>query len=216
LGRYLLLALLLTALCGGTWFERAILFRGAADLWVVSDLISPADAAVVLGGGLHLRFVAADLYAKGPVHKILISQAEDGRTVRIGAAPGNTELTLNVLRKLGVPDGAIALFGDKSKNTMEEAVALRDWIERYPTSALIVPTEVFFAGRARWILHREFSGTAVRVEVPSYDPRSADTLEQNGGRLRTELSRFKRKYSSISIIARSTERTRRGSAVMTG
>src|SRR5258708_6351146 len=34
------------------WAERVLLFRGAAELWIVSDAVSSADAAVVLGGGL--------------------------------------------------------------------------------------------------------------------------------------------------------------------
>ena len=55
------------------------MLQGVADLWVVSDPITRADAAVVLGGGADLRpFVAADLYAKGLVHKILVSQVQDG------------------------------------------------------------------------------------------------------------------------------------------
>jgi hypothetical protein len=33
------------------WVEREPLLRGAAELWIVSDAVSPADAAVVLGGG---------------------------------------------------------------------------------------------------------------------------------------------------------------------
>jgi hypothetical protein len=171
LRRYLVFALVLSALGAGMWLERVALLRGAADLWVVSDQITPADAVVVLGGGIEMRpFVAADLYAKGLVYKILLSQEEDGHSISIGVVPGNTERTLMVLRKLGVPDSAIELFGNENKNTYDEAVALRGWSERHATSALIIPVEVFFARRARWILQREFSGTAVRIEVPSFDP----------------------------------------------
>lgn len=48
--------------CAGAWIVRETLLRGAADLWVVSDQITPADAVVVLAGGEDLRpFVAADL-----------------------------------------------------------------------------------------------------------------------------------------------------------
>ncbi len=35
---------------------------------------------------------------------------------------------------------------------------------------LIIPTEIFAARRVRWMFRREFSGTAVRIEVPSFDP----------------------------------------------
>jgi hypothetical protein len=171
LRRYLVFALVLSALGAGMWLERVALLRGAADVWVVSDQITPADAVVVLGGGIESRpFVAADFCAKGLVHKILLSQEEDGRSISIGAVPGNTERTLRVLRKLGVPDSAIELFGNGNKNTHDEAVALKGWSERHATSALIVPAEAFFTRRVSWIFQREFSGTAVRIEVQSFDP----------------------------------------------
>ena len=95
LRRYRILALLLAALGAGAWFERIALLQGAADLWVVSDPITPADAVVVLGGGADVRpFVAADLYAKGLVHKILVSKVEDKRSGKIGVVPNHNELNI--------------------------------------------------------------------------------------------------------------------------
>jgi hypothetical protein len=56
------------------WFKREALPRYAAEQWVLSDDIHPADAVVVLGGGLDTRpFAAADDYRNGLAHKILIS-----------------------------------------------------------------------------------------------------------------------------------------------
>jgi GrpB-like predicted nucleotidyltransferase (UPF0157 family) len=109
------------------------------------DLISPADAVVVRGGGYDVRpFVAADLYKKGLAHKVLVSQVEGDGPTKIRTLP-NGELNVKLVRKLGVPDSAIEIFGKGSKNTWDEAVALRDWTKQHPTSALIIPTEVFFA-----------------------------------------------------------------------
>jgi uncharacterized SAM-binding protein YcdF (DUF218 family) len=153
------------------WFKRAAVLQGAADLWVVSDPITRADAAVVLGGGADIRpFVAADLYAKGLVHKILVSQVEDSPPSKLGVVLNHTEFNVRILRRVGVPDSAIELFGHGSQNTWEEALAIREWTKQHPVSALIVPTEVFFARRARWVFQRSFSGTGIRIEVPSYDP----------------------------------------------
>ena len=84
-----------------------------ADLWIVSDKVTHADAAVVLGGGLEVRpFAAADLYRKGLVNKVLISQVEEDRVASIGVVPGHTEINRQVLLKLGVPADAIETFGD--------------------------------------------------------------------------------------------------------
>jgi uncharacterized SAM-binding protein YcdF (DUF218 family) len=168
LRRYIALALLLTALGAGAWLGKGALLQGAADLWVVSDPITPADAVVVLGGGYDVRpVVAADLYERGLVHKVMVSQAAD--------ADGNSDTALNVkiLGKLGVPGSAIEFFGVGSQNTEDEAVALKDWTKQHRTSALIIPVEVFFARRARWVFQHEFSGTGVRIEVPSFDPPHA-------------------------------------------
>jgi len=171
LRRYLLFVILLVLLGATAWFERTFLLQGAADLWIVSDPITPADAVVVLGGGADIRpLVAGDLYAKGIVHKILLSQVEQDCSDKIGVALNHTELNLSILRKLGVPDSAIELFGSGSKNTWDEVVALRDWTKMHTTSVLIVPAEVFFARRLRWVLQHEFLETGVRIQVPSFDP----------------------------------------------
>jgi hypothetical protein len=99
-----------------------------------------------------------------------VSQVDDGPPVNIGAAPGTTEITLRILRKLGVPDNAIELLGNKNKTTWDETVALKGWAKSHAILALIVPTEVFSARRTRWILQHEFSDTNIHIEVPSFDP----------------------------------------------
>src|SRR6516164_5614015 len=117
-------ALIVAALAGLAWAERAFLLRWAADLWIVSDPLTPADVAVVLGGGLNVRpFAAAELYNNGLVKKVLVSQVADGRAVAIGAGLGHTESKRQVLLKLGVPADAIETFGTANKNTKEEALA---------------------------------------------------------------------------------------------
>jgi hypothetical protein len=125
----------------------------------------------VLGGGIDVRpVVAADLYAKGLVKRILPSEADEGRSVNIGSVAGHTEANREVLLRLGVPESAIEKFGKANKNTREEAVSLKDWTDRNVVSVLIIPTEIFAARRVRWIFRREFAGRGVRVEVPSFDP----------------------------------------------
>lgn len=78
LRRCLAIVLTMAAVCAGAWIEREVLLRGAADLWIVSDPITSADAIVVLGGGIDMRpFVAADLYAKGLIKKVLLSKVKE-------------------------------------------------------------------------------------------------------------------------------------------
>ncbi len=169
--RFLTIALLLIGLGVVAWLEREALLQGSAELWIVSDPVTKGDAVVVLGGDTDLRpFVAADFYRKGLAGRILISQVAERRSVTIGELPAHTELNRTVLLNLGVPDSAIETFGSANRNTMEEALALRDWAERNGASVLIIPTDIFAARRVSWIFHREFSGKNVRIEVPSFEP----------------------------------------------
>jgi uncharacterized SAM-binding protein YcdF (DUF218 family) len=163
--------LAVAVLVAGVWFERAPLLRGAADLWIVSDPVTRSDVVAVLGGDVDVRpFVAAELYERGLVTKIVISQVAESRSSKIGVIPGHSELNRMVLLKLGVPEGAIGMFGKQNRSTRDEAVALRDWAEQREISRIIVPTEIFAARRVRWIFDREFAGSSVRLEIPSFEP----------------------------------------------
>jgi hypothetical protein len=153
--------------CAGVWLKQEPLLRGLTDLWIVSDPVTPADAVAVLGGGLEYRpFVAADLYNKGLVSRVLVSRVRGGH---LGASLGHTELNKKALLKLGVPDTAIEMFGTENRNTEDEVLALKDWAEQNAASVIIVPSEIFAARRVRWIFNRVFHGAAVRIEVPSFE-----------------------------------------------
>ena len=171
IGRSVAAILLLAALIAGVWLEGAPLLRGAADLWSVSDPITPADAVAVLGGDLDTRpFVAADLYKKGLVPKVLVSQVVEGRASAMGLIPGHSELNRIVLVKLGVPDTAIEMFGEANGSTKDEAVTLRAWADRHDVSRIIIPTESFSARRVRWIFDRLFAGSSVGIEIATIGP----------------------------------------------
>jgi DUF218 domain len=162
-----IIALLLGGFGAGAWLGREDLLRDLTDLWVVSDPVTRGDAVVVLGGGLEYRpFIAADMYKKGLVSKVLVSQVPEGH---VAALPGHTELNRKALLNLGVPDAAIQIFGTENRNTEDEVLALKDWAEQNAASVLIVPTEIFAARRVRWIFHRQFRGTSVRIEIPSFE-----------------------------------------------
>ena len=170
-GRLFGAMLLIAVVVVGVWLERAPLLRGAADLWIVSDPVTRSDVVAVLGGDVDVRpFVAAELYEKGLVTQVLISQVAESRSSKIGVIPGHSELNRLVLLKLGVPDGAIGMFGKQNRSTRDEAAALRDWADQHAISRIIVPTEIFAARRVRWIFNREFAGSSVRLEIPSFEP----------------------------------------------
>jgi uncharacterized SAM-binding protein YcdF (DUF218 family) len=175
--RLIAIILLLAVLVAGVWLQRALLLRGAANLWIVSDPVTKSDVVAVLGGDFEGRpFVAAELYKKGLVPKVLVSQVGETRAseiaIEIGATiPGHSELNRRVLLKLGVPDSAIEMFGQANRSTNDEALALRAWADRHGVSRIVIPTEIFAARRVRWIFNREFAGSSVRLAIASFEPR---------------------------------------------
>ena len=155
-GASLAVVVVVAALGTGAWVGREWLLLSAADLWIVSDPIGPADAVAVFGGGIADRpFAAANYYRQGLVKKVLVSN---------GVAMSGVAANEGVLLKLGVPANAIEIFGNALANTHQEVLALRGWAERNNACSIIVPTEIFSARRVRWMLHRAFpSKCAIRV-----------------------------------------------------
>jgi uncharacterized SAM-binding protein YcdF (DUF218 family) len=155
---------------GGIWLLRVPLLRGAADLWIVSDPVTRANAVAVLGGGLDVRpFAAAELYKQGLVTKILVSQVVESQVVVALGAPGHSELNRMLLLKLGIPEAAIEMFGHANRSTWDEATALKDWANQRGVSRLVIPAEIFFARRVRWIFNREFAGSGVQFKILTLD-----------------------------------------------
>jgi uncharacterized SAM-binding protein YcdF (DUF218 family) len=160
----------LGGLGGMAWLERVPLLRGAANLWIVSDEATHADAVVVLGGGLEERpFIAADLYHNGLAKTVLISQVAEGHAVEVGIVQGHTEANYQALLKLGVPAAAIETFGVANKNMNDEAVELRAWVDTHKVTAIIIPIEIFSSRRVYWIFHHKFFGLPTHIEVLAFD-----------------------------------------------
>jgi uncharacterized SAM-binding protein YcdF (DUF218 family) len=171
LGRTVLVLFVLAGiLLVAGWFERAPLLRAVAAAWIVSDKPGPADAAVVLGGGIEDRpFAAAEYYRAGLVKKVLVSNVRLGPAQRLGVLKSDTAATCDILSKLGVPPNDVETFGTDLTNTYQEAFALHLWVERAGARTLIVPTEIFSTRRVRWMLRRVF-GSGFAVYVPALDP----------------------------------------------
>jgi uncharacterized SAM-binding protein YcdF (DUF218 family) len=175
---------LVVVLGAGAWLGRDTLLRSAADLWIVSDPLAPADAVAVFGGGLEDRpFAAAAYYREGLVKKILLSNIRPSPAELLGVLQSHTDANRKVLVRLGVPEQAIESFGSNVSNTYEEALALREWAVRSGARSIIVPTEIFSARRVRWMLHRVFAGAAA-IRVPALAPldyRSDNWWKSEGG-----------------------------------
>jgi hypothetical protein len=129
LGRYAAVIFVLASVAVGGWLLREPVLVGAADLWIVSDSITRADAIVVLGGGVETRpYVAAELRRRGFADKILISHGSEERAAGTGDIALHSELNREKLLKLGVPVGSIETFGTQHHRRPElsEVAVSRD------------------------------------------------------------------------------------------
>jgi uncharacterized SAM-binding protein YcdF (DUF218 family) len=160
---------------GTAWLNRAVILRGAAEIWVISDPIENADAVAVLGGGVNTRpFAAADLYNAGKVKLVLVAAVKPSRIEDLRLMPSNSELARSVLIKLGVAPQAIIAVGHDVSNTYEEARAVREWARNNGATKIIIVTEMFSSRRVRWIFDRELAMIGVKAIIhtvadPDYD-----------------------------------------------
>jgi uncharacterized SAM-binding protein YcdF (DUF218 family) len=159
---------------GTMWANPALVLSGMARLWVVSDNLDPADAIVVLGGGLDLRpFAAAELYKGGLSRQVLVSNANTDQVreeVR-ELLPNHVDLNRELLVQNGVPPTAITVFGDHVRSTYEESRAVLDWAKSDGARSVIIPTDVFSARRVRWIFNHELGPAGIRVIVQAVAPQ---------------------------------------------
>jgi hypothetical protein len=152
------------------WTTRHTLFEQFAVLWTVSDPTDAADAAVILGGGVERRSkIAADLYNKGVVKHILISDVIDSSNAIVGGHSSDTAIGREILRRNEIPNDAVETFGSGNQNTQEEALALTEWSTRHSATSFIIPTEFLFARRVKLIFNRKLARRNARISVIAFE-----------------------------------------------
>ncbi len=166
---------LIALLIGVTWWQRAPLLKGAAKLWIVSETPTPADAIVILGGGIELRSLkAAELYHAGFANRILVMQPERTELNTLGLIVDQGELTIQLLKLKAVPENAIVLLEPEVTSTFEEAEALAGWSKANNAHRLLMATDIFHTRRARWILNRKLKEVGVEVKMIAVPQKKYD------------------------------------------
>lgn len=157
------------------WWQRAPLLRGVAHLYIVSDSPVPADAIVILGGGVELRTLkAAELYHARFANRVLVLQPERTELNSLGLVVDQAELTVELLRLKSIPEGAIVRIEQEVTSTVEEAEALAIWAKANQAKILIATTDLFHTRRARWILHRKLAALGVELKMIAVPQKKYD------------------------------------------
>ena len=168
----------LLALAAVLYAFRFPLMRGAAQAWIVGDPLLPADAVVVLGGGLDSRpFVAAEFHKRGLAPIVLLSAPEINPVAAMGLVKAEDVLAEEILHQLGVPKEAVQRFGGAMTSTRDEALAVRRWIEQHPVKRLIIPTDAFCTRRVRHIFREALDGLGTEINVVAIPNKRYDPLE---------------------------------------
>ena len=128
---------------------RAPILTVLTNLWVVDEAPVPADAVVVLGGGVNTRaFAAADLYNQGLAKKVLIPDILLEPIEKLGHKKSESQISKEVVLEKGVPETAIEFYGDQVASTYDEAVAVKEWSLKNEAETVLIPTQLF-----RFVLH---------------------------------------------------------------
>lgn len=158
--------LLAGAVLGLAFLLRAPLLRAGADFWIVNERATPADAIVVLGGGLESRpFAAAKLYHAGLAPRVLLMNVRTGPATELGILPAEVELTRKVLVAEGVAETNLTAIGNGVVNSFDEALAVRDWVRQTGARRLLIVTDLFHTRRVSWLYAKELAGLNVSTRV---------------------------------------------------
>ncbi len=159
-GSILIIAVIYTVGCGN------------AGRWLVKEkLPSRADALVILMGNFPERVLQAyDLYYDGRADRIVIVEESMGpyqnleeRGVRIET---NSEQAVRSLITLGVPVDSITLLAGDARSTLDEAVAVRDFLDhKHGADTLILVSSAAHMRRAALIFNRALRSQPVPVTI---------------------------------------------------
>lgn len=158
-----LLALLLLVLA----FHAPIL-TGIANYLIISDNLQPADAIFLLNSDVNTRpFRASELYKQGLAPVIIIARSENTPTVDMGLMPNDTDVSVGVMKKLGVPPEQITVLPIPGgvTSTFDEAEVLRQYIQAHPIHRIILVTSAFHTRRVRWIFEKTLAGLPIELEM---------------------------------------------------
>jgi uncharacterized SAM-binding protein YcdF (DUF218 family) len=150
---------------------RRPLMRATADLWIVDEPVTKADAVVVLGGGAQNRpFAAAQLVARGVTTNVLIAQTKPNSTDKLGLTAAESDLSRAVLLKQGVPPAFIHSLGTNVNSTFDEARAVRAWAIQHRPRVIAIPTDLFHTRRVNWLMEKQLRDLRVDVRVIAVNP----------------------------------------------
>ncbi|MGD2124594.1 MAG: YdcF family protein [Desulfobacteraceae bacterium] len=153
-----------------SYYHAPILTRLGRFL-IVEHPPQKSDLIVCLAGqNIERGLAAADSFEKGLAPRIFVAREEipDGYELLKQKGlqyPESRDLLVNALKGLGVPESAILVGDVPVKNTVEEAVQVRDLVKKKNYRSIILITSPTHSRRAWLIFRKVFGKKETRVLV---------------------------------------------------
>jgi hypothetical protein len=166
------LSILMLLVCA-TAFFHGLLFRSAAEILVVEEPRTAAQAVLLLGG--ESRFdEAANLHADGAKVILLISGSH-GRLERMGILPSPEDTTRRELLAREIPAEDLWFLSDEPVTTSTVGILLCDWLRLHPHWQVDVLCDRFSTRKWRLLLRRSADPHLVsRIHVIALPQRGFD------------------------------------------
>jgi uncharacterized SAM-binding protein YcdF (DUF218 family) len=162
-----------------------------------ADPLQTADAIFVLAGTRVERpLEAADLFREGYAPRIVLTRgASEQQAIRTAEGrgaivPGDADLTVALLRSLGVPSEAVLVAPALHDSTADEARTLRTLAGSEGWTRVIVVSSTYHLRRAAIAMRRAVRGTGVEVimRASRHDPSTPDRWWQRRADIRWIVS----------------------------
>lgn len=151
-----------------------IFLLSLGEILVVSDNNAKADVIVILLGSIGDRTLQAiDLYREGYADKIVLVRNYDVQLSELKdkgyMVQSQTETVLDVLRQACIPDSALVVLDDSSRNTIDEAKSVAKWCsQNSEIKSILLVTSSYHSSRAKTVFIDNFkrNGLFIRVLCP--------------------------------------------------
>ena len=144
----------------------------AAKLLIVRAPLEHADAIVLLSGSSSYKERAArsaELFAAGRAPRIILTNdnQQGSWNNTLERNPFYYESTLAELTRLGVPRDRVDVLMQPVSGTRDEALLLREHVEKNGIRSVLVVTSAYHSRRALWTFRRVLGdgGTNIGLEV---------------------------------------------------
>jgi uncharacterized SAM-binding protein YcdF (DUF218 family) len=147
---------------------RHHILTGLGSLLVIDDPLQQADIIFLLNGDVQGRpFHAAKLFKQGLATQIVVAQEEDSPAAKLGLYPNGTDVAVEIMQQLGVPEDNITVIKIKGgvTSTFDEALALRNYVITHDIKQVILVTSAFHTRRTQWIFKKTLADSRVLLEV---------------------------------------------------